>query len=171
MKCSEEQPPEQDPTKTSSRSVQTRSKSRSLPSTDEPTETDLSLSLDDPDTLLPSSLTPEGEGALVSFFDLEGVGLALKSTNFTREEMVRRLVIQCRDPSPKVSQKAMNMLLRFMKDSLALNGKIGVARIKQESSNGQVHTVSTSGILRKLGSAPGAQQENGRIFKPPVPRT
>lgn len=170
MKCSEEQHPEQDPTTTSSARPPQRSKSRSSP---ESQSVELvNPELDDPDALLPTSLTPEGEGALMTFFDLEGVGLALKSTNFTREELVRRLVIQCRDPSPKVSQKAMTMLLRFMKDSLALNGKIGVARIKQESSNGQVHTVSTSGILRKLGNAPCSDNpDNGRIFKPPVPRT
>lgn len=117
-----------------------------------------------------TSLTPEGENALMAFFDLEGVGMALKSTNFTREELVRRLVIQSRDPSPKVSQKAMTMLLRFMKDSLALNGKIGVAKIKQETPNGQTQTLSTTGLIHRFGGVPGTDlPASGRVFKGPVP--
>jgi hypothetical protein len=113
-----------------------------------------------------------GEKALLSFYDLEGVGLAIAAEGFTREELMRTVISQVRDPDPRISQKAITQFRTMMKETLELNGRIGKAA-RTRDTNGETQSVSTTGILSKsfLGAVPPAAAITapGRTFIDPLP--
>lgn len=65
-----------------------------------------------------------GEDTIRSYFGLEGVALALRSSNWEVREEVERLVEFSRDPDPKVAMAAMKQLRGVVRETAEINGII-----------------------------------------------
>lgn len=123
--------------------------------------------------LLPLEEVAPGENTLMAFYDLEGMGLAIAAQGFTREELVRTVIGQVRDPDPRISQRAILQLRSMMRETLQLNGRIGKAALTK-AKNGETQSVTTTGLLRPspvAGAAPppATSLAAGRTFINPLP--
>lgn len=125
----------------------------------------------------PSSLSePEGpainpgEGALLSFFDAEGAGLALLQEAFTPMELVSTIVSHVRDSDPRISQKGIDQFLKMTLKLAELNGLVGHTTVErsQESANG-TRTVQRASLTRLSNSRPKADSLPGAQLRPAKP--
>ncbi len=87
-----------------------------------------------------------------SYFGLDGVALALKSSNWEVREEVERLVEFSRDPDPKVAMQAMKQLRGVVRETAEINGIIQSrnAEITHTDGNQTVKVSSTSKIVQSL---------------------
>lgn len=65
-----------------------------------------------------------GEDVIRSYFSLDGVALALRSSNWEVREEVERLVEFSRDSDPKVAMAAMKQLRGVVRETAEINGII-----------------------------------------------
>lgn len=65
-----------------------------------------------------------GDEVIRSYFGLEGVALALRSSNWEVREEVERLVEFSRDSDPKVAMAAMKQLRGVVRETAEINGII-----------------------------------------------
>ena len=98
---------------------------------------------------LPAS---SGDEVIRSYFGLDGVALALKSSNWEVGEEVERLVEFSRDPDPKVAMQAMKQLRGVVRETAEINGIIQSrnAEITHTDGNQTVKVSSTSKIVQSL---------------------
>jgi len=96
-----------------------------------------------------------GEDVALSFFSLDGAGLALASCKFTQQEFVERLVKLSRDPDPAISLPAIKTLSSHLLTSAKLSGLVARTTLKRKQENTNVSeavTLSTSALTSKLRS-------------------
>jgi hypothetical protein len=93
-----------------------------------------------------------GDEVIRSYFGLDGVALALKSSNWEVREEVERLVEFSRDPDPKVAMQAMKQLRGVVRETAEINGIIQSrnAEITHTDGNQTVKVSSTSKIVQSL---------------------
>jgi hypothetical protein len=93
-----------------------------------------------------------GDEVIRSYFGLDGVALALKSSNWEVREEVERLVEFSRDPDPKVAMQAMKQLRGVVRETAEINGIIQSrnAEITHTEGNQTVKVSSTSKIVQSL---------------------
>lgn len=93
-----------------------------------------------------------GDEVIRSYFGLDGVALALKSSNWEVREEVERLVEFSRDPDPKVAMQAMKQLRGVVRETAEINGIIQNrnAEITHTEGNQTVKVSSTSKIVQSL---------------------
>ena len=93
-----------------------------------------------------------GDEVIRSYFGLDGVALALKSSNWEVREEVERLVEFSRDPDPKVAMQAMKQLRGVVRETAEINGIIQSrnAEITHTDGNQTVKVSSTSKIMQSL---------------------
>ena len=93
-----------------------------------------------------------GDEVIRSYFGLDGVALALKSSNWEVREEVERLVEFSRDPEPKVAMQAMKQLRGVVRETAEINGIIQSrnAEITHTEGNQTVKVSSTSKIVQSL---------------------
>lgn len=91
-----------------------------------------------PNISLPGGLDPEtgeplppGEDRLTSFFSADGVSRALEACEFTREELVTRLIQLVRDPDPKIAVKGLSQLTTYLNNTARLSGAIGKVKVEK----------------------------------------
>lgn len=87
-----------------------------------------------------------------SYFGLDGVALALKSSQWEVREEVERLVEFSRDPDPKVAMQAMKQLRGVVRETAEINGIIQSrnAEITHVEGNQTVKISSTSKLVQSL---------------------
>jgi hypothetical protein len=87
-----------------------------------------------------------------AYFGLDGVALALQSSNWEVREEVDRLVEFSRDPDPKVAMQAMKQLRGVVRETAEINGIIQNrnAEITHTDGNQTVKVSSTSKIVQSL---------------------
>jgi hypothetical protein len=96
--------------------------------------------------------TPTGDEVIRSYFGLDGVALALKSSQWEVREEVERLVEFSRDPDPKVAMQAMKQLRGVVRETAEINGIIQSrnAEITHVEGNQTVKISSTSKLVQSL---------------------
>lgn len=112
-----------------------------------------------------------GEDLVMSFFDIDGAGLALAATDFTQQEFTERLVNLARDPDPKVASKALMDLRSHLRDIATINGRITsgtlVGTRKDDDGTTTQVTQSVTQLSHKLAKRPGASTLPTQEFLPP----
>lgn len=93
-----------------------------------------------------------GDEVIRSYFGLDGVALALKSSQWEVREEVERLVEFSRDPDPKVAMQAMKQLRGVVRETAEINGIIQSrnAEITHVEGNQTVKISSTSKLVQSL---------------------
>lgn len=93
-----------------------------------------------------------GDEVIRSYFGLDGVALALKSSNWEVREEVERLVEFSRDPDPKVAMAAMKQLRGVVRETAEINGIIRSqnAEITHVEGNQTVKISATSKLVQSL---------------------
>lgn len=93
-----------------------------------------------------------GDDVIRSYFGLDGVALALKSSQWEVREEVERLVEFSRDPDPKVAMQAMKQLRGVVRETAEINGIIQSrnAEITHVEGNQTVKISSTSKLVQSL---------------------
>ena len=93
-----------------------------------------------------------GDEVIRSYFGLDGVALALKSSNWEVREEVERLVEFSRDPDPKVAMAAMKQLRGVVRETAEINGIIRSqnAEITHVDGNQTVKISATSKLVQSL---------------------
>lgn len=96
--------------------------------------------------------TSSGDEVIRSYFGLDGVALALKSSQWEVREEVERLVEFSRDPDPKVAMQAMKQLRGVVRETAEINGIIQSrnAEITHVEGNQTVKISSTSKLVQSL---------------------
>ena len=122
-----------------------------------------------------SSIELKGVDVVRSFFDLEGVGLALKANDLDVEALVEKLKEHFDSPDARVSQKAIDQLFRLQMTVLKLNGLVASESFRQERIDGEGNKTIVEGRREFLDSrdfhsdAPGGSLLEAREFVPPNP--
>jgi hypothetical protein len=93
-----------------------------------------------------------GDEVIRSYFGLDGVAFALKSSGWEVREEVERLVEFSRDPDPKVAMAAMKQLRGVVRETAEINGIIQSrnAEITHVEGNQTVKISSTSKLVQSL---------------------
>ena len=93
-----------------------------------------------------------GDEVIRSYFGLDGVALALRSSNWEVREEVERLVEFSRDPDPKVAMAAMKQLRGVVRETAEINGIIASqnAEITHVEGNQTVKISATSKLVQSL---------------------
>jgi hypothetical protein len=99
-----------------------------------------------------SQRASSGDEVIRSYFGLDGVALALKSSNWEVREEVERLVEFSRDPDPKVAMAAMKQLRGVVRETAEINGIIASqnAEITHVEGNQTVKISATSKLVQSL---------------------
>lgn len=120
---------------------------------------------------------PPGEEAILSFYNLEGAGLAIRSSSFTVEEEFRTLIKHIRDDDPMVSLRAQSQYRKTLGEMMQVNGRILSATQSASSvdANGRViqQTATTARLMSSLtqenqNAAQGQALPYGEDFQPAV---
>ncbi len=96
------------------------------------------------------------ESIALSFFSLEGAGLALSCCQFTQQEFVERLVKLSRDPDPTISLPALKSLQSFLLTTVKLSGLVARTTttlsqpLEKPDGTAQVASITTSSLLTRL---------------------
>lgn len=124
--------------------------------------------------LPPNPLTPvdpQSAPILMSFFSASGAELALQRSEFTQEELIKRLVEHVRHPNPKVSQGGVRLFLGYLRGVAAANGAFARAQLTRHGSDADGNPVTntiTATVLNGLNRPlPPATPDGGRTFHPP----
>ena len=93
-----------------------------------------------------------GDEVIHSYFGLDGVALALKTSGWEVREEVERLVEFSRDSDPKVAMQAMKQLRGVVRETAEINGIIQSrnAEITHVEGNQTVKISSTSKLVQSL---------------------
>ena len=93
-----------------------------------------------------------GDEVIRSYFGLDGVALALKTSGWEVREEVERLVEFSRDPDPKVAMAAMKQLRGVVRETAEINGIIASqnAEITHVEGNQTVKISATSKLVQSL---------------------
>lgn len=93
-----------------------------------------------------------GDEVIRSYFGLDGVALALKSSGWEVREEVERLVEFSRDSDPKVAMAAMKQLRGVVRETAEINGIIASqnAEITHVEGNQTVKISATSKLVQSL---------------------
>lgn len=93
-----------------------------------------------------------GDEVIRSYFGLDGVALALKTSGWEVREEVERLVEFSRDPDPKVAMAAMKQLRGVVRETAEINGIIRSqnAEITHVEGNQTVKISATSKLVQSL---------------------
>lgn len=111
---------------------------------------------------------PAPDRPIISFMNLEGASMAILAEHFTQAELMSHIIGGVRHEDPRVRQKAIDQFLRYIKDIMTVNGRIGRAVVsQQETPDGKTTlTHRISGSL--LGNRPdaGSRVPGASILQP-----
>lgn len=93
-----------------------------------------------------------GDEVIRSYFSLDGVALALRSSNWEVREEVERLVEFSRDPDPKVAMAAMKQLRGVVRETAEINGIIASqnAEITHQDGDRVVKISASAKLVQSL---------------------
>lgn len=108
--------------------------------------------------------------ALLAFFDLDGASLALAQSEFTQEELIRKLVEYVRHPSPKVAQTGIRQFLAYLTTVAKFSGAVASAKrtlVSNPDGSPLVTETLSRSVLSTLTRKAPPPQPHGRTFIPP----
>ena len=108
------------------------------------------------------------ERPIMSFLDLQGASIAILGEHFTQAELMAAIIGDVRSEDPRIRQKAVDQFLRYMKDILTTNGRIGKAVVSQQETPDGKTTLTHRISGQLLGTRPdaGASVPGARILQP-----
>lgn len=111
---------------------------------------------------------PAPDRPIISFLNLEGASLAILAEHFTQAELMHYIVSGIRHEDPRIRQKSIDQFLRYIKDIMTVNGRIGRAVVSQQESPDGKTTLTHRVSGQLLGTRPdaGAAVPGARILQP-----
>lgn len=101
-------------------------------------------------------LTRAGAYSPAAFFDSDLTQLALTTANFGASEWLREQIGLTQDPDPKIKQRALTELRKYMKDVMAHQEKVTATSVREtedDRGNRIVETLTTTRLLNTMETA------------------
>lgn len=116
----------------------------------------------------PNTALAQAEDVCLSFFDIQGVGVAVAESQFTLDEEIGIIVDHIRNGSAPESLAASRHLRSIMKDALLLNGRLATVNQKvQQDLGDSTKAIESHTTLRLTSRLHERNQTNyGQEAKP-----